>query len=175
MSELSQRLLLVSTLIENSPLLVTISKINSDGVNELEFEVGHIKWKLNYSKLSHNPDDQFLRSFRLAVMGSIDKRFSLTEEGMVANNNRLIAIIASAIRELESEYWIPMERKIRSTFKEWLAGPSIKEAVAEYKYDSAKAKVELILRSLSGFSREEIISLVARVYDEQVVRKIIES
>lgn len=162
--------------IGNSDLEISIDSLSFHGSKEtltirLCFSVGCISWKFEFVNLDKDKiqaEELFLPRFRKAVMTIINHK------GITAKEYERVA--ASQIRKPELEPWKLMERRIRSTFHVWMTGSGLVKAVSEQHKQNLKRAFKMqLLPMTEGLTRQELLTIVGEVYDENLVREVIES
>jgi hypothetical protein len=138
---------------------------------DLRLSVGCIDWKLgfvNEDKDRIQAEELFLPKFRKTVMTTIGHK------GITVKEYERVA--ASQIRKPELEPWKLMERRIRSTFHTWMTGSGLVKAISEHHRQKLKRVFQAqFLPMVEGLTKQEILAVVGEVYDENLVREVIES
>lgn len=132
---------------------------------------GCISWKLGFvndEKDRIRVEELFLPKFRKAVM------IIINHKGITAKEYERVA--ASQLRKPELEPWKLMEQRIRSTFHVWMTGSGLVKAISEHHKQKLKRALQAqLLPITAGLTRQELLAIVGEVYDENLVKEVIES
>jgi hypothetical protein len=173
-SELTDSFLRVFSEISDHDLVVNIDRIGGPRDEELislSLSIGSYSWNfelMNNEKGIVRAEDMFLPRFRKCMMTFIGHNAVPVKDFERA--------AASHIRKPELEPWKLMERRIRSTFHVWVTGSGLVRAIVEHHRQQLKRNVQFHLTPLfQELTRQEVIALIGEVYDENLVKEVIES
>lgn len=172
--EITDYFLKVFSEISNHDLIISIDRIGGSKngeLFELSLSIGSYSWRfelMNGEKGKVRAEDLFLPRFRKCMMS-----FLRLDDIPVKDYERAAA---SHIRKPELEPWKLMERRIRSTFHVWITSSGLVKAVSEHHRQQLKRNIQFHLIPLfQELTRQEVIALISEVYDENLVKEVIES